>query len=393
MINAKAKLNLILRALPLLAMLITSTPAAAMCYGVGDRYWWHIAGEDYKTTPQLLSWLGFPANNRLLGIWLTQHWQPGWIHGLQVAIDAGYVPVLFDYTLGDLYQDGPQPWHYVEAHQQAFMASVQRLAATLRPLHGTILVVLQPEFNIPGVQDQPGFGRLLAKAATLLHDAQHPGLHIRVGTCVGDFGHYGTRAEDPQEWSRFSPALTKALPHLDFLAFQEMRGGTHRNRQKEMKSYTPDAEGIAVLGKRTVAFSAYLQAHYRKPLLLAYFVVATMSPPGESPRVWESAAAHGYTDLLQDSQKLAKNGVFGVMAMSLFNDMAHNNDEHDFWGNAADHFGLVRANAPLGKDHIGEPPYQIKAAGRAWIAGTKNPSTDSCPPSSLDQCCDPRPAK
>lgn len=366
-------------------VVLTATPSAvAMCYGIGDQYWWHISGDSYKTTPQLLSWLDFPANNRLLGIWLTDKWKPSWIHGLQSAMDSGYIPVLIDYTLGDIYQHS-HPWHYVKQHRLSFINNIKKIAKTVHPLNGTILIVLQPEFNVPGLQNKPQFGGLLKKAADLLHHSCHPGLHILVGTCVGDFGHYRNRIKDVNEWKKFAPVLNKAVPSLNFLAFQEMRGGTHNNREGLMKSYTPNAEGISVLEKRTVAFSAYLKNHYHKPLLLAYFVVSTLSPPGEVPGKWERDAAHSYKKLLDDSRILSRNGVFGIMAMSLFNDMAHNNNRRDFWGNSADHFGLVRANTALGQDNIGEPPYQVKEAGKVWIDGTKNLPTSSCLPSSLDQ--------
>jgi len=351
--------------------------AQTMCFGVGDRFLWQLQGTEYKTTPQLLSWLDFPESNRLLGIWLPTRWEASWFKGIDKAMKHGYVPVFFDYPLGDFNQ-GRDSWSYLQSHQKEFFASVWRLRSALQSLHGRVLIVLQPEFNIPGIQEHPAFGRMLAKAADILHQATHPGLQILVGTCVGDFGNYEGVTDDRREWSLFAPALRPAIAHLDFLAFQEMRGGTHRNAEGEMKSYTPKQEGIELLGKRTTAFSAYLQAQYHLPLLLAYVEVATLTPPGLPPETWESAATLGYQEILQQVPQLRQNGVFGVMAMSLFDNKAANNQNQSFWGNAEDHFGLVESKSPIGQSLIGYPPYLIKPSGKVWIKQTSLVSKDAC---------------
>lgn len=363
----------------LMLVLPLHAQATSMCFGVGSRFLWPLDATHHKTTPQLLRWLGFSPNNRLLGIWLPPDWQPEWIAGLQGAMDEGYIPVLFDYSYGDLYRYGKaNAWRYVETHRKNFYADISRLVHVLQPLRGTVLVVLQPEFNVPGVQNHPAFGRMLAKAAERLHDTAHPGLRILVGTCVGDFGHYGTWLSDQREWARFAPVLKPAMPYLNFLAFQEMRGGTHLNAQGEMHSYTPAQEGISVLGLRTAAFSAYLHTKWRKPLLLAYFEISTLTPPNQPPGTWEKAAEQGYTELFRVLPELERNGVFGIMSMSLFDNEASNNDGQSFWGNASDYFGLVAANAPLGQDLIGYPPYTIKPSGRVWLDDT-NKLTEQCP--------------
>lgn len=335
-----------------------------MRFGVGDRYWWETTSGQYATTPQLLAQNGFPANNQLLGIWLPAGWQPSWFAGIQSDMDQGDVPVFIHYTLGDLAQYGNSAWSYVQSQQQAWLADVSRLAQALAPLKGTVLVVLQPEFNVPSVEDQPGFGQMLAQGAQILHAAQTPQLRILVGACPGDFGVYAGTTVDTVNWDAFKPALTPALGSLDFLAFQEMRGQIFDGAQQ-----TPDQQGLSLLPARTLAFAQYLQATYGKPLLLAYMTVATFNSPSD-PLGWDALAAQATAGVLAEAGQLHSAGLFGIMAMSLFDDLSHNNDGKDAWGEASRYFGLIASNGTIGQAALGAPPYTIKQVGKAWIQGT-----------------------
>jgi hypothetical protein len=330
---------------------------------------WYEAPGQPRETVALLHGLGFPAADRLIGIWLPPDWKPAWLTGMQPAMDQGAVPVVMAWGLGDLYARGEGAAATVHDDGAVWLAGIRRLASLLRGLHGRVLVALQPEFNVPGVQERPDFGRLMARAAGLLHAASGPFLHVEVGTVVGDFGRYGDATADEATWRRMLPALDAALPSLDFVGFQEMRGATHRDPQGVMRRYTPAEEGLPVLAPRVLEFARFLKAVTGKPLLLAYLALPDFVPPGGDP-AWQQAPATATAAVLAEAPALAREGVFGIMAMSLFDDASHNNDNADFWGNAADRFGLVESNVSLGESGIGKPPWTIKPAGKAWIQGT-----------------------
>lgn len=352
-------------------LLVVAGPArAAMCFGTGDRLTWYETPTEPRDTVGLLHQLGFPASNRLLGIWLPPDWRPAWLAGMQGAMDRGAVPVVMAWGLGDLYARGPDAALAARDGGAAWLAGIGRLAALLRGLHGTVLVALQPEFNVPGIQERPDFGRLMARAAALLHAASGPFVRVEVGTVVGDFGRYGDATADEASWRRMLPALDAALPALDFVGFQEMRGATHRDPRGVMRVFTPAQEGLPVLPQRAVAFAHFLREVTGKKLLLAYLALPDFVPPGGDAS-WPRAAAAATAGVLAEAPSLEREGVFGIMAISLFDDAAHNNDSADFWGNASDHFGLVMSNTRPGDSDIGAPPWTIKPEGRAWISGTE----------------------
>ncbi|MGK9452940.1 autotransporter domain-containing protein [Acidithiobacillus caldus] len=349
---------------------ITSLCGGAYCFGVGSSMTLNTVGNTYVSTPSLLNQMHFPNNNKALGIWLTSGWQPDWMAGMQLAMQNGYTPVLFDYYLGDLGSMGTGAWNYVLQNAQSWLANTQVLANYLSTLNGTVTVVLQPEFNVPGIGNQPEFGQLLAQASQILQHAQHSGLTILTSAGVGDFGVYAGSTENASQWSTFYPSLSVAAPYLNFITFQEMRGadtgGTVVSAQQE---------GMSTIAGRVIAFSRYLQAAYGKPLLLGYMMMDPYTPPGDSED-WSAIAAKAYAEILQVSPELAQQGVFGSMAMELFNDMNHSTiNGVDYFGTSSDYFGLVDSNGAPNTAAIGNGPYVLNANGQAWVNGTESAGT------------------
>ncbi len=349
---------------------MTSPCGGAYCFGVGGSMTLNTVGNAYVSTPSLLTQMQFPSNNKALGIWLTQGWQPDWMAGMQTAMQQGYAPVLFDYYLGDLGSMGSGAWGYVQQNAQAWLANTQLLANYLSTLNGTVSVVLQPEFNVPGVGNQTQFGEWLAQASQILQHAQHPGLTILTSAGVGDFGVYSGSTESASQWSGFYPSLSVAAPYLNFITFQEMRGADTGGTV-----VTAQQEGMNTIAGRVIAFSRYLQAAYGKPLLLGYMMMNPYTPAGDTEN-WSAIAAKAYAEILQISPELAQQGVFGSMAMELFNDMNHSTiNGVDYFGTSSDYFGLVNSNGAPNTAAIGNGPYVLNANGQAWVNGTANAGT------------------
>ena len=352
----------------------TPVPASpisyAYSYGVGDRLSWQVQGRGWIPTPELLKQLGLPGSGSLLGAWLSDKWQPYWITGIQQDLDHGYIPVLFHYYFGNLASRGVDAWPYVRKHETQYLNNVRKLGEYLKTLKGTVLVVLEPEYNVPGVRDRPAFGRLLARAVGILRETTRgSAVSLKIGVLVGDFGAYQGRIRDVSAWRTFYPSLSVVAPRLDFIAFEEMRGATHLDRHGHMKIYTPRQQGVDLLPQRVLAFSAYLQQTYHKPILLGYLAVSTYVPPGRAED-WPAAAAAAYRGVLQEQALLQQQGVFGVMAILLFDDMAHNKDGRDYFGDASDYFGLFGSQARSGVDKLVEP-FVAKSTGKVWLEYTR----------------------
>ncbi|MDE2089576.1 MAG: hypothetical protein KGJ12_06105, partial [Gammaproteobacteria bacterium] len=284
--------------------------------------------------------------------------------------DHGYIPVLFHYYFGDLARRGAGAWPYVQRHEAQYLDNVRKLAGYLKTLKGAVLVVLEPEYNVPGVRGRPAFGRLLARAVEILRETTRgSAVSLKIGVLVGDFGAYQGRIRDVSAWRKFYPSLSVVASKLDFIAFEEMRGATHLDGHGRMKIYTPRQQGVDLLPQRVLAFSAYLQQTYHKPILLGYLAVSTYVPPGRAED-WPAAATTAYRGVLQEQALLQQQGVFGVMALLLFDDMAHNKDGRDYFGDASDYFGLFGSRAQPGMGTLVEP-FVAKGPGKVWLEYTR----------------------
>jgi hypothetical protein len=355
----------------------TQNPSTnTMCFGLGDRFNWMVDNTTSVATASLSTTQGFPVENQLNATWLTQGWDNGYLLNIQDSINQGIVPVIIYYYAGDLSQYGNNAWAHVQSIEADWLNDAKRLGQALSTLQGTVIVVLQPEWNIPTLQDNAQFGSLLAQIGSTIAQsattATSSSLRLRIGTAVGDFGTY-TLTTDPN-WSKFDPAMQAAAPNLDFIGFQEMRAALRRNAQGGMDTVSSVEEGLSQMPERMVNFSAYLKITYNKPVFIPYVTIATYTPSGD-PDNWETLSAGTYQAVLAQAGNLQQAGAFGVMAMSLFDEKSHNNGNTDYFGDASTTYGLVYSNGATGSALIGQPPYQTKAAGLSWINGTKAVAT------------------
>lgn len=364
----------------------SSTPT--LCFGVGNRAQWMTSATTPVPTQNFLQQFGFPANNTLLGVWLGPGWSAQSLLNVQTAMNAGYVPVLMYWKLGDL-STHANAWAYVQSRQQAWLDDAQKIGQQLAMLKGRVLIVIQPEWNIPTLQDNAQFGQLLAQVAQTIHTAagnNHGALAVQIGTAVGDFGDY-TLTQDPS-WNSFDPALKAAVPSLDFVGFQEMRAAQHFSGgapgQGTMTTYTAVDEGISLMPARILALTQYLHQTYSKPVFLAYLTISTYTP-ANSTEDWKQFSATTTRGILNEAPQLSKAGLFGMMSMMLFDDPTHNSNGLNYFGDASDFFGLVHsASTSTQPPPIMIPPYTIKAVGQAWITGTAQ-FAGSCALPPLDQ--------
>jgi hypothetical protein len=295
--------------------------------GVGDRI--SVLNEEageWVSLPQEALDKGVPLD--LFEMWLPRGWDEDWVtrKRLEQLAAQGVTPVIVHYYFGDAISR-----ERVEAQRDGWYSSMWRMANLIR-MDAPVLVVLEPEFNVAppegetAITSWPWFARDLRAAAEMIRE-QAP--NALVGTCPGDFP--GT--------PNLEPLLGPVAPHLDFLAFQEMRASTD-----------PEAGRTDYLevGRAASDYARYLKRAFGRPLLLAYVAVSSHGS-------WEKRQADALRDLHRHRAALRAAGVFGLIYFQLRDDPAH----LGYFGAAERHFGLLRA------DGTAKPALEVfRALGR-----------------------------
>jgi hypothetical protein len=310
--------------------------------GVGDRLTWQ-RGSHWTPLLRDIDALGLDID--FLQLWLTRGWDESWIPRahLDALAPRGIVPIVTHYYFGDWISK-----ERIEASRGAWLDSVRRMAQRVRG-ETPVLVILEPEFNIaPPLGETStlawsGFSTAMAEAVSIVREHAP---NARVGLCAGDFPG--------------PPSLEMALggvaPHLDFIAFQEMRAVTDRE---------VDRPRYLSVGRSATEYARYLRRAFGRPLLLSY--VAVSSYDG-----WEDEQGDALRDLLAHRDALRDAGVFGWLYFQLHDDPAHTG----YFGPAERHFGLVRPDGTpkpalsVFRELLTRP---ARAAGAASLASSALP--------------------
>ena len=198
-----------------------------------------------------------------VSIWITRDWKEEWFDAKTTQkeiIDKGYIPMFIFYYFAD--DINPK---FLKTTQKAYFQQLKKFTHYLQKLKGQKIVVLNPEYNMFGVEKLDAMNDIFLKSYEILRvDPQ-----VIVGPCVGDFGNY-KNINEPKEWILFDKSLRRAAKKADFIAFQEMRALT-KNSQGDMLR-TP---------QRAYNFSKYLYKKYKKPTIFAYAAISSYGKNGE----------------------------------------------------------------------------------------------------------------
>lgn len=256
-------------------------------------------------------------NVNAVTIWITKDWDTMWypIETIQnEIIDRGYTPVFIFYWFGD---DISVP--YIKKNETKYFEKLESFLEYLKKINGQKIVILNPEYNMFGVESWIGMNDLFLKSFTIVRkDPQ-----ALVGPCVGDFGDY-SKIDEPDEWSLFDPSINKAVKDADFIAFQEMRALT-RNTKKQ----------ILLTPKRALNFSKYLFEKYNKPTILAYVAISTY---GEEGNEIQKLVYKEFIHTVFHMRKEAKLIYFGLF--HYFDYTGH----VGYFKEAEEYFGLLESN-------------------------------------------------
>lgn len=283
-------------------------------------------------------------------IWLTRGWEENWAsqEDLLRVSDEGLVPVIMHYYFAeDISRE------YVEAHLDEWYADLDRLAALI-DIDRQVWVVLEPEFNDAPSSGTPiteweGFNDAVIGAVDRIRDGAPM---AKVSICPGDFQRLDLEL-----------CLERAVPHLDFLSFQELRAATY---------YEPSSPGRLHVVDSAVRFSKYLKDTFHKPILLAYLGISTYKDG--DPVGWEEEQAMVVKSVFDRSHELLANGVFGLIYFEYYDDPLHSG----FFGEAEKYFGLMdKDGEPKSAWHIWrENSRRLPGADEGRLTVTKSPVSE-----------------
>ncbi len=312
---------------------------------------------------------------KFVTFWLTKGWQENWfdLASIQTLIDQGKIPVFVYWYFGDHLAEAG----YLADHKDDYARDVTRVATLLKHLHGTKLLILEPEFNKASVVNHPdtqaSFVTTLSHAIDTLRSAL-PDTYFSLA--MMDTGRRNAQTKDPScgyancalgdqsEWGRSDAIYTALLDKLDFLSFQQMVGQFSRDpadpgswSSPHPKAYTEREIGIDSLPERLDNLAAYLKAHYHKPVYLAYLAIATatwhdtnhdhiLQADEVNATGWEAKASEFYG-------RYAHRDLFGYSVMALFDDPGHDKGGYQFFMEDEYHLGIVKSRT-IGTQITGE---------------------------------------
>ena len=264
-------------------------------------------------------------NTSAVSMWITRGWKENWYSASETQkniIDKGYTPLFMFYYFAD--EISPS---FIKKHSKGYFKTLRRFTKYLKKLKGQKIVVLNPEYNMFGVEKLDSMNDIFLQSFKILREDPQ----VIVGPCVGDFGNY-KKVDEPKEWAQFDTSIKRAAKKADFIAFQEMRALT-RNSKKDILN-TP---------QRAYNFSKYLYKKYKKPTLLAYTAISSYGKNGEKIQADVYKKFIQYLPKMQKESKLMLFGTFHY-----FDYPGH----VGYFNEAEEYFGVLR------KDGTAKPSFK-----------------------------------
>ena len=231
-------------------------------------------------------------NVNAVSIWITRDWEEDWYDVKTTQneiINKGYTPIFIFYYFAD--EINPK---FIKNNKKAYFEKLVKFKNYLKKLHGQKIVILNPEYNMFGVEKLDSMNDIFLNSFKILRED----VQVLVGPCVGDFGNY-KKTNEPQEWKLFDKSLYRAAKKADFIAFQEMRALTRNSKGDLLR--TP---------KRAYNFSKYLHKKYGKPTILAYAAISSYGKDGEDIQAKVYKGFVKYLPLMYKQAELLSFGTF-----------------------------------------------------------------------------------
>lgn len=313
--------------------------------------------------------------SKFLSFWMTEHWQESWFSktAIQDAMDAGVIPVFMYWYFGDKLTTIPTGETLTKYYENN-----QKVVDFLNDLNGTILLVMEPEFNKHAVLEtnstQTEFATIMRQAITNI-ESNLTNVEAYFSLCMTDAGNRGVNATyascgydncalgDKGSWSK-TENIYKALDDkISFISFQQMVAQFSRDpsnpgtwNSPNPIAYTGDDLGIDQLAERIENFSTYLNETYNKPVFLPYMAIATatwddsdnngtISDNELDIEGWKQTPQSIYEGLAQRKESLKASGLFGYLPMVLFDNPRHDYGGYQYFMQNEYHLGIIQTSA------------------------------------------------
>jgi len=312
-------------------------------------------------------------NSKFLVYWLVKGWEESWFNvaEIQKAIDAGYTPIFNYWYFGDRLSNIP-----TDGEEAEYAEDNKKVASFLNKLHGTKLLILEPEFNKEAIvsteERQHQFASIISDAIDRIKSESSDVLFSLAMMDTGNRGETQTYEKcgyencslgDKYEWGRPSVIYNDLLEKLDFISFQEMIGQFSRDPSNPGTwdnpnpiSYSDSEIGIDNLSTRVANFTQYLKEKYNKPVFLPYIAIATATWSDtngngavDSSEInyngWEDKAETFYRNLSSMKMELQQKGLFGFAPMALFDNPQHDVGGYQYFMQNEYHLGIIKSGA------------------------------------------------
>ena len=342
----------------------------------------NLSGFDYSDIEEFnktsfIKTISFVKNRKTFTTWFTYSWFENgcpkeWypLGSIQKVMDKGYVPVFIYYYFGDRYVTSPPP----EEEIKKYYDDTQKFADFISQLKGDKIVVIEPEFNKPYIQDKNKAKKLAEIFSNAIDIIKEKNPNAKITLCMMDTGDRGIDQKlkkcgyencslgDKYEWSLADNVYKYIKDKLDFISFQEMVSQFQKSDGKLVK-FTDSQTGIDNLYLRVNNFSKFLFEKYQKPVILAYVGIAsgtwvdkngngTIEDDEFNPQGWNKKIYNFYYHMAKIKETLNKNGLILYTPMALIDNPNHDSEGSRFFDRNEYHLGLITTGAKDGEDAL-----------------------------------------
>jgi len=317
----------------------------------------------------------YVQNSKFMTFWFVDGWQESWydLESIQAAMDAGHIPVFSYWYFGDKLVEGMPDTQKIQKYKEDNI----RVANLLKKLHGTKMLIMEPEFNKPAVikdeNTQHEFATIIANAIDTIKNENPDEVLFSlsmmdiggrgVNTSIESCGYENCSLGDKYAWNRSDIVFSDLVDKLDFISFHQMMAQFSRDFDNpggwdnpNPRAYSEEGLGIDFLANRIANMSKYLHEKYHKPIFMPYVAIATATwddIDGDSKISdneinylgWEDKANNFYKDMDELRPTLKANGMFGFSPMALFDNPRQDYGGYQYFMQNEYHLGIIATNA------------------------------------------------
>jgi len=325
----------------------------------------------------------YVKDSKFMTFWFVDGWEESWydLDSIQEAMNAGHIPVFSYWYFGDRLVEGMPNVQKIERYKEDNL----RVANLLKKLHGTKMLLMEPEFNKPPVLEseatQHKFASIISNAIDTIKK-ENPN-EVLFSLSMMDIGNRGVNATldscgyencslgDKYAWSQSDIVFSDLIDKLDFISFHQMMAQFSRDYDNpggwdspNLRVYGDEEIGVDFLADRIANMSLYLHERYNKPIFMPYVTVATATWEdinGDNNVTdneinyfgWEDKANNFYKRMDELRPTLKANGMFGFSPMALFDNPRQDYGGYQYFMQNEYHLGIIATNSI---DELDEAP-------------------------------------